>query len=130
MTPVFLELDDLLKIHEDQVARYGGGLGVRDMGGLESALAMPRAGFGGQYFHADLAEMAAAYLFHIVSNHPFVDGNKRTGTMAAYVFLGLNGLDLMAPQKPFETLILSVAKGESDKKRLAEFLRRHARPRA
>ncbi|HEU4394714.1 MAG TPA: Fic family protein, partial [Planctomycetota bacterium] len=74
MQPDFLGLDEVLEIHRDQIARYGGRPGVRDMGLLESALAMPRAGAAGQWFHADLHEMAAAYLFHIAQNHPIVDG--------------------------------------------------------
>ena len=79
MEPRFLSVADVLGFHEDQLANYGGAPGVRDMGLLESAVAMPMAGFGDQYLHADLFEMAAAYLYHIVCNHPFVDGNKRTG---------------------------------------------------
>ncbi|MBI3855807.1 MAG: Fic family protein, partial [Planctomycetes bacterium] len=77
MTLLFLSTESVQRIHEDQIQRYGGSLGIRDMGLLESAVAMPQAGSGGQYFHTDLYEMAAAYLFHLVKNHPFVDGNKR-----------------------------------------------------
>lgn len=86
MTPVFLTLDEALDIHRDQIQRYGGSSGIRDLGLLQSALAQPQAAFAGQFLHADLIEMAAAYLFHITQNHPFVDGNKRTGTAAALVF--------------------------------------------
>ena len=85
MSPVFLTVDDVIAIHGDQVFRFGGAIGVRDSGLLASAVAMPAAMFGGQFLHKDLYEMAAAYLFHIVSNHPFFDGNKRTGALAAYV---------------------------------------------
>jgi len=128
VAPVFLGLDEVLEIHADQIRRYGGSAGVRDMGLLESALAMPRAGAGGRYFHADLCEMAAAYLFHIARNHPFVDGNKRVAAMAAYVFLGMNGLTLRAPGPAFERLVRFVAEGRADKAAIATFLRRHARP--
>lgn len=120
----------MLEIQRDQVERYGGSPGVRDLGLLESALAMPRAGSGGTYFHADLAEMAAAYLFHIVKNHPFVDGNKRVGAMAAFSFLVLNGQAL--PESvagAFESLVLAVAAGTADKAAVAAFFRRHAKPR-
>jgi death-on-curing protein len=88
---------------------------------------MPEAGFGDQYLHADLFEMAAAYLYHIVQNHPFVDGNKRTGTMAAFVFLKLNGLTLDADESVFEPLVLKSAQGQIDKPAIADFFRKHSR---
>ncbi len=72
----FLTLEDALALHASRIARYGGSLGLRDLGLLESALAVPSATFGGQFLHGSLSEMAAAYLFHLVKNHPFVDGNK------------------------------------------------------
>ena len=128
MAPIFLGLDEVLEIHGDQILRYGGSAGVRDMALLESALAMPRAGAGEQYFHADLFEMAAAYLFHIARNHPFVDGNKRVAAMAAFVFLEMNGLALRAPGPAFEELVRSAAEGKKDKAAIAAFFRRHARP--
>src|SRR5438128_2739268 len=114
MNPTFLTLDEVLAIHLDQLARYGGAAGVRDLGLLQSAIAQPQATFGGQFLHQDLVAMAAAYLFHIVQNHPFVDGNKRVGTVAAIVFLELNGLELDAPEDQLEALVLSVAQGLSD----------------
>lgn len=124
--PVFLGLDDVLAIHRDQIERYGGSMGVRDLRRLESALAMPQAGAGGQDYHADLFEVAAAYLFHIVKNHPFVDGNKRTGAMAAHTFLKLNGLTLEASNQGFEKVVLSVATGKMGKAAAAEFFRKHS----
>lgn len=86
--PLFLEVDDVLEIHATQLDVYGGGAGLRDQGLLESAVAQPRASFGGDFAHEGLFAMAAAYLFHIVKNHPFVDGNKRTGLLSAKL-LGL-----------------------------------------
>jgi death-on-curing protein len=83
MPPVFLNLAEVLEIHRDQIERYGGQPGIRDLDLLQSALAMPAAGFGDRYLHEDLLEMAAAYLFHIARNHPFVDGNKRTVAAAS-----------------------------------------------
>jgi death-on-curing protein len=74
---VFLTTDEALAIHRDQIARYGGSPGLRDAGLLDSALATPQTGFGGEYLRRDLFEMAAAYLLQLVKNHPFVDGNKR-----------------------------------------------------
>jgi death-on-curing protein len=125
--PVFLGLDECLEIHRDQIARYGGSPGVRGLGLLESALAMPQAGFGGVYLHADLFEMAAAYLFHLVKNHAFVDGDKRAGAMVTYVFLRLNGVELTAGNAAFERLVLGVAEGKVAKEGIARFLRKHSR---
>lgn len=127
MEPIFLELDEVLAIHRDQIERYGGLDGVRDMGLLQSALAMPQAGFGGQFLHADVFEMAAAYLFHIVCNHPFLDGNKRTGTATAIVFLIMNRIRLDADEKTFERLVLGVAEGAIGKAAVAEFFRKFSR---
>lgn len=90
----FLSLDDVLESHAEQIAAYGGSDGIRDVGLLESALAQPAAMFGGQYLHVDVFGMAAAYLFHIVKNHPFLDGNKRVGLEAALLFLEINGLSI------------------------------------
>jgi death on curing protein len=123
--PQFLTLDEVIAIHRDQIERYGGSLGVRDWGLLKSAIAMPAATFGGQYLHSDLCEMAAAYLFHIVQNHPFIDGNKRVGAVAADVFLTLNDLRLIFGQDEFADFVLSVACGETSKSAAAEFLRSH-----
>ena len=76
---------------------------------------MPTARFGGGYLHSDLFEMAAAYLFHIVQNHPFVDGNKRTGAVSALVFLSLNEVEIDADEDDLETMVVSVAEGKEDK---------------
>lgn len=127
METTFLSLDEVLEIHRDQIERYGGSPGVRDLGLLQSALAMPQATFGGQYLHADLFEMAAAYLFHIAQNHPFLDGNKRCGAAAALVFLLLNGIDVEAEEDDLEQLVRSVAEGNSDKRIVAEFFRKQGR---
>ena len=125
MAPVFLSLDEVIEIHWDMIERYGGSTGLRDMGLLQSAVAMPQAGFGSEFLHADLFEMAAAYLFHIVQNHPFIDGNKRVGSMAAFTFLKLNGLTLAASDVEFERVVLEVASGRSSKAAIAEFLKTH-----
>lgn len=123
MEPLFLTLDEILAIHRDQIARYGGADGVRDWGLLQSAVAMPRAMYGGLFLHGDLCEMAAAYLYHIVQNHPFIDGNKRVGAVAAYVFLAMNEIRLIAGQDEYGDLVLSVACGEMPKSAVAGFFR-------
>ena len=125
--PHFLSVEDVLDIHADQIERYGGSLGVRESELLQSAIAVPEAGFGDQYLHADLFEMAAAYLYHIVQNHPFIDGNKRTGAMTAFVFLKLNGLELEAAEPVFEEIVLKAAQGQIEKLAIAEFFRKYAK---
>jgi len=122
--PTFLSLDEVLAIHGDQIQRYGGAAGIRDMAALQSAIAMPAVGIGESYFHEDLPAMAGAYLFHIVRNHPFVDGNKRVGAVAALVFLDLNGVTLALDETPFEALVMDVAGGQQDKAAVITFLRR------
>jgi death-on-curing protein len=119
----FLSLEEVLAIHADQVRRYGGGLGVRDLGLLKSAMAMPQASFSGQYLHPTLHEMAAAYLFHLTQNHPFLDGNKRIGLAAAIAFLGLNDTWLESDPAELLEMVLSVARGEIGKPEIAVFLR-------
>jgi death on curing protein len=127
LSPLVLGLEEVLEIHRDQITRYGGTEGIRDLGLLQSALAMPQAGAGNRYFHADLSEMTAAYLFHIVRNHPFVDANKRTGAAAALVFLEMNGIEIRASNEALVDTVLAVAEGKVQKGALAEFLRTHAR---
>lgn len=126
MSPTFLDLDKIHRLHQSLIERYGGEMGVRDLGLLQSALAMPQAGFGGEYLHGDLFEMAAAYLFHIVQNHPFVDGNKRTGAAAAIVFLSINGVEIEADEEGLVELTLAVAAGARGKKDIADFFGRLA----
>ena len=126
MSPLFLTLDEVIAIHRDQIDRYGGTLGIREVSLLESAIATPQAGFGDQYLHRDLFEMAAAYLYHLVQNHPFLDGNKRVGTVAALTFLELNGIATKIPQQTLVDMVLSIAQGKTDKTAIAEFLKRHS----
>jgi death-on-curing protein len=127
MSPIFLNLDEVIELHRDQIERYGGRAGIGDVGLLQSAIAMPQASFGGQFLHADLYEMGAAYLFHIVQNHPFVDGNKRVGAAAAMVFLELNHVEVRVSNETLAETVLAVAQGKLGKAAIAEFLRKHAR---
>jgi death-on-curing protein len=123
----FLSLTEMLEIHQDQVARYGGASGIRNIELLKSALGMPSATFSGEFLHTDVYEMAAAYLFHLVKNHPFLDGNKRVGAVAALVFLALDGYDFNAPEDDFAEMVLAVARGELDKADVAVFIRHWSR---
>jgi death on curing protein len=124
MNPVFLNLAEVLEIHRDQIVRYGGTAGIRDLELLKSALGLPAATFDGDFLHVDIYEMAAAYLFHIVKNHPFIDGNKRTATVAALVFLILNGYSFQAPENELVKAVLAVASGKMSKAELALFFRK------
>lgn len=125
--PEFLRVDEVLEIHRDQIERYGGDAGLRDANALLSAIAAPESGARGARFHRDLFEMAAAYFFHLVRNHPFVDGNKRTGLAAALVFLDLNGIVIEADEDDLTRFVLDLARGRHDKATVAEYLRDHAR---
>lgn len=120
--PVFLHVEDVLLIHEEQFAKYGGSAGVRDAGLLDSAVAMPRATAGGGFAHEDLFAMAAAYAFHIAQNQPFVDGNKRTGLLAAIVFLDLNGIVIADPEGRLYDAMVAIAERRLDKAGLAALL--------
>lgn len=122
--PQFLSREQVLELHRRTIARHGGDPSVRDLGMLDSAIAQPRASFGGAFLHATIADMAAAYLFHLATNHPFVDGNKRTGALAALTFLALNDRRLDIDEARMEQFVLSVARGEADKSTVAEFFRR------
>jgi death-on-curing protein len=124
MNPVFLNLAEVLEIHCDQIVRYGGTAGIRDLELLKSALGLPAATYDGDFLHADIYEMVAAYLFHIVRNHPFIDGNKRTGTVSALVFLLLNGFNFNAPENELVKIVLAVACGKIAKAELALFFRK------
>jgi len=124
--PLFLDMDRVMRTHLSLIERYGGMEGVRDVGLLNSALATPQASFGGQFLHKDMFEMAAAYLYHIVQNHPFIDGNKRTGAATAIIFLALNDVEIEADEKGLADLTIAVARGELDKTQIAEFFRKLA----
>lgn len=120
----FLSVAVVCALHQRQLDRFGGGAGLRDLSLLESAVAQPQASFAGAYVHDGLFSMAAAYLFHIVSNHPFVDGNKRTGLLAAQVFLDLNGVAVEHDSEAFYALTMGVAEGRIDKPAVAAELER------
>jgi death-on-curing protein len=123
----FLDVADVIALHALQIERFGGSAGVRDQGLLDSAVAAPAATFDGEYLHATLFEMGAAYLFHLCKNHPFVDGNKRVALHAALVFLELNGVRVEASNEALVELVLGVAGEGVSKSAVAVFLERHRR---
>lgn len=126
MDPVFLSLSEVLEIHRDQIERYGGRPGVRDMKLLQSAIGVPAGCAGDDFFHEDFFLMAAAYLFHITRNHPFVDGNKRVGIVAALVFLSLNDIEIDADENELEKIVMKTAEGKTTKSEIAEFFKRNS----
>ena len=126
--PRWLALVHVLAIHSDQIKTHGGSPGLRDRGLLESALERPRNQF---HYGSDpnLPALAAAYGFGLANNHPFVDGNKRVAFQAMYLFLGLNGFRIEAPEEAVVSLILSLAAGELNEHELADWVREHITPR-
>ncbi len=114
---------EILLILEDQIRRYGGRYGVRDLALLSSALALPTATYEGKLLHEDVFDQAAAYLFHICQNHPFLDGNKRTALAAALVFLDINGIELLDDAGALYRITMDVAGGRMKKDELAKALR-------
>ena len=121
----FLNWIEVSNIHNYQITHFGGELGLRDKALLESALGGIQLTFGGQYLYPDIYHQAAAYLYHIVKNHPFVDGNKRAGAMAAVVFLEVNCYHFNAPPDEFANVVYRVAAGQSEKGELIEFFKKY-----
>src|SRR5947208_6590731 len=103
------------EIYAEAIAKFGGSDGVRDIALLESAVAAPQASFGGKSPYGDLAEAAAAYLFYLCRNHPFIDGNKRAALGACIVFLRLNGIEPSPDRPEWEELTLGVASSGLDR---------------
>lgn len=127
--PAFLTFAEVIEIHDYQIEHFGGATGLRDIDLLKSAIGMPSATFGGVFLHPTIYEMASAYLFHLVENHPFVDGNKRVGAMAALIFLDLNGIDFDASDEDFTAMVLRVASGKMLKAEITLFLKTHCHER-
>ena len=123
LDPKFITTEQVLALHNLQIDHFGGLPGVRDEGLLLSALGQPESGLANQYFHKDLFEMAAAYLFHLVKNHAFHDGNKRTAALVAAVFLQVNGYLVTASEDEFEKLVLDAAQSLVNKEQIADFFR-------
>jgi death-on-curing protein len=126
--PAFLTIEHVLAIHHRSIEEFGGDPAVRDEGLLESAVMMPMARFGGEYLHDGLPAMAAAYLFHLCKNHPFVDGNKRTALASAEVFLLVNGWKLDATNDDLLRITLDVAASRLSKEEITSVFREHASP--
>lgn len=119
---IFLTIEEVIQIHDELVSEYGGLHGIRDMGLLVSAIEMPKASMFGEYLHESVYDKAAAYLYHIVCNHAFLDGNKRTGAATTLIFLIQNGYAVKFDMKKFEELICDVSQGKVLKEVISKFL--------
>ena len=126
MKPIFLTVNQVVSIQKRQLARDGGLGGVRDWNLLESAAMQARMTFDRIYLHDDLFLMAAAYLFHLVKNHLFLDANKRVGLVTVLLFLEINGFVVADPEEILYDTTINVAEGKLGKNDLAEVLRRLA----
>jgi death-on-curing protein len=125
----YLSLGAVLYIHEQLIKSFGGMAGIRDEGALTSALARPRATFGGQPLYPTLAEKAAALLESLCLNHPFMDGNKRVAYTTAGMFLERNGWRLQADPEDAVSFMLEVAAGKRSKEEIRIWIEQHSIPR-
>lgn len=125
MSIIFLTLGDVLEIHENQIKRYGGSNGIRDENLLISSIAQPYTTFDKKFLHKTVYDKAAAYLFHICQNHPFIDGNKRTALASSLTFLFINGSSIEYSEKDLLDLTLWIAQGKLEKEEISIFLEKN-----
>jgi death-on-curing protein len=121
---VHLSIETVREIHAEVIKQFGGLSGVRDEDLLASAVLTPQSSFGGKSPYADIVEIAAAYLFYVCKNHPFLDGNKRSAMMAAIVLLRLNGIEPLPDSAEWEKLMLDVAASKNDRATTTQRLRK------
>jgi death-on-curing protein len=125
--PRWFELLEVLALHDIQLSSFGGGVGVRDLALLESALARPKNIWNYDHQAASLPRLAAAYAFGIVKNHPFVDGNKRTGLIVAFAFLELNGQEVTASEEETYQIFIDLASGKLSENKLTKWIEQNSR---
>ncbi|HVL68991.1 MAG TPA: type II toxin-antitoxin system death-on-curing family toxin [Vicinamibacterales bacterium] len=125
----YLSLTEVLALHRAVISSAGGATGIRDLSALESALAQPKATFGGSDLHATIPAKAAALAFSLALNHPFIDGNKRVAHAAMEAFLMLNGLEIVAGIAEQEQLMLQLAAGSVKRSELESWIASHTRSR-
>lgn len=125
MATKFIPEELVLTIHADLLQRYGGQPGLRDRGLLESALAQPKMTFGGKEVHKTVFDKAAAYGFHVCSNHPFIDGNKRVAFVLMDIFLQKNGWEITASEEEAYSMMMSLASRKLPKVQLSSWLKAH-----
>lgn len=124
----FLSVARVLRIHMDQIEHYGGSPEVRDPGLLASAIATPESSYEGKYLHPILQAMGAAYMYHLIQNHPFMDGNKRTGSMCALIFLNLNAAKLDVSIDELGDMAFAIARGDMNKEQVTQIFEQHVVP--
>ena len=124
----YLTLAEVLDLHQRVIAQSGGAGGVRELGGVESAVSQPRMTFGGVELYPTIETKATALCFSLVMNHPFVDGNKRIGHAAMETFLVMNGCELSADVDDAENVMLTLAAGELSRDQLLEWVASHIQP--
>ena len=124
----YLTIPQILFIHARLIDETGGSHGLRELGLLAAASARPQATFGGEELYPDLFSKAAAFMDSLINNHPFLDGNKRTGSAAAGLFFRLNGYGLTATNPELETFVLQVASSRLDVAELAAWIQAHSSP--
>ena len=121
----YLTIGEVLEIHRKIIDQFGGAIGILNVGGLESALAQPRMTFAGSDLYPSIGAKACALGYSLIQNHPFVDGNKRTGHAAMEIFLVLNGFEIQAPLSEQEQVFLQVASGEMERDKITTWLQSH-----
>ena len=126
MSVLFIPDEIVLLVHRDTLQMYGGRSGIRDRNLLESALAQPKMTMGRRFVHRTVFEKAAAYGFHVCSNHPFIDGNKRVSFLLMVIFLDRNGWELKATEEDAYSLMIDLASGKVSKSALADWLKKHS----
>lgn len=123
----YFNLEHILLVHDDMVERYGGSHGLRDLSLLESALMRPQTTFGGQDLYETIFDKAAVLMHSLIANHPFVDGNKRTGTACMLIFLEMNEYSLKVSQKSLVKIAVGVATGDIDAQKLSLWIGQYAK---
>ena len=121
----YLTVGEVLEIYSRVMEQSGGGVGIRDLGALESAVAQPRMTFNGKELYSTIVEKASALGFSLIQNHPFVDGNKRAGHAAMETFLMLNSYEISASVKEQAEIVLGVASGKIDRQAFTNWLQTH-----
>ena len=127
---IFLTVEQVIDFHTEIINELGGAHGIREMGLLISAIEMPKASMFGEFLHPTIYDMAAAYLYHIVCNHAFIDGNKRSGVVAALTFLEVNNITLKYDEHELEELVVQVATGKVEKPEIAHFFKKSSKSKS
>lgn len=117
---LYLDKELVIEIHKMQIEEHGGLDGIRNMGGLESAIAQPEATFGGEDLYQTIFDKAAAYAFHLAESQSFIDGNKRVALASALTFLAINGYEITEDQPEFYDAMIAISNHEMDKKGLSD----------